>query len=78
MCVCMQLAEFNRMPYIETSAKDGTNVQKVSFLACGHMYIYKLYLIEYVLSYVSYVTGPAKINHVSAKKLLIFSVFALS
>ena len=25
-----------------------------------------------------YVTGPAKINHVSTKKLPIFSVFALS
>ena len=29
-------------------------------------------------SYMIYVTGPAKINHVSAKKSPIFNVFAVS
>ena len=42
-----------------------------------------IHICAYVCVYVcictcTYVTRPAKINHVSAKKLLIFSVFTLS
>ena len=52
---------------------------------CNNVYVNPLPYIAMYLYYVCihlhmyvYVTGPAKINHVNAKKLLIFSVFALS
>ena len=55
------------------------------YISC--VYFCSIMLMNYVLLYapimyvcicMHIVTGPAEINHVSAKKLPIFSVFALS
>ena len=46
----------------------------------GSMLSGEIYMVRRIqgIQYIIYVTGPAKINHVSAKKSPIFSVFAVS
>ena len=60
------------MSYLNGTTQQNGPLEQVSSLSIV-MFIANLFCLLFV-----YVTGPAKIDHVSAKKSPIFSVFAVS